>query len=621
MKGLLRGLRSLLTFAVPVSGICAVIDPLSYLGVSVFRVQYLAVALSGLLAIVFLGNVEKDRGNSIKDALFLFLTAAILAGGLYVALFYRNLALTVGLVTPFRVVMGLITVIFVLEAARRTVGLPFVIIALVFICYALLASWFPGPLKTSKVPFSSLMIFLFLDPQGIYGIPFQIAATTVLCFIIFGRFVSAIGIGELFNDLAQSWMGKYRGGAAKVSVFSSSLFGMVSGSAVANVVTTGAFTIPTMIRNGYSPHFAAAVEAVSSTGGQIMPPVMGAAAFLMATFLGIPYHKIAISAFIPALLYYLAVFLQVDLRAGKIGLQGLPSETLPKAWTVLRAKWVLFIPVVLLVVLLFSGKNVEETGLLSSLGCIIVGLLAKGRTNFSLWSAIEALKDSSRVMIEVGITSAASGVIIGVLTITGLGYTFASILVDLAGGIKILLFLLAAITAVVLGMGMTVTAAYLLTVALAAPALIQVGVDPLVAHFFVFYYAVLSFLTPPVCLAVYAAAAIANSKIAATALNAIKLGVVAYIIPFVIAYDPALLLKGDLITILRSIAAAVIGVILLSVALEGFFSFSLSFWKRAIATCGGVLLFVPQLELNLLGLLFGSLIALKLITEKKRREK
>lgn len=620
MQRLLQGLKEGLMVALPTAGLCAILDPLSRLGFSVFRAQYLAVVLSILGALVFVSDSVSQRSSLIGRLCSFMLATAIITGGVYVAIFYPKLLLTVGLVSPVRVVMGLLMVISLLEAARRTVGWAFVIIALVFIAYALLASWVPGPFRGKSVPFGSLMVFLYLDPQGIYGVPFEIAATVVLSFVLFGRFISAIGIGGLFSELANGIMGRFRGGPAKVSVFSSMLFGMISGSAVANVVTTGAFTIPTMIRAGYPPYFAAAVESVSSTGGQIMPPVMGAAAFLMATFLGIPYFKIALSAFLPAFLYYLSVFTQVDFRAARMGLRGLPREMIPRARVLLKDRWFLLIPPLVLVILLFGGWEVEYTGLLSSVACIAIGLILRKKLRFSGKGILTALKDSSGVMIEVGITSAAAGIIIGVLTVTGLGYTFASILVELASGSKFILLLLAAITSAILGMGMTVTAAYLLTVVLAAPALVEMGMDPLVAHFFVFYYAVLSFLTPPVCLAVYAASGLANSKMVTTAFQAMRLGIVAYIVPFVVAYHPALLLKGGPVSVLSYVMPAVLGIFFLSAGLEGYLLAALGPWKRAVMALSGVLLFVPSIEANVVGALCGvPVVALELA--KKRLER
>ncbi len=587
---------------VPIVGILCVLNPFSRLGISLYTGQYLAVVLALLLALVFLDNAKKVKASNVISVI---LTVASLAIGVYVAWQYPRLILTVGLVTPIRALIGTVLVLLVLEAARRVVGHAFLIISVFFIVYALLASKFPGPLKGTDVPPGSLAVFLFLDPQAIYGLPLEIASTTVLCFVLFGQFVSKLGIGEFFSCLAEALMGKYRGGPAKVAVVSSSLFGMISGSAVANVVTTGTFTIPTMIRSGYPPYFAAAVEAVSSTGGQIMPPIMGAAAFLMATFLGIPYPKIALSAFAPALLYYLAVFLQVDLRAGKLGLRGIPKGTGEDFLRLLRDRYFLLIPVITLVVILFGGRRVEESALLSAVVCIAIGFVWQKRLSFSSRSILLSLKDAGSVMVEVGVTSAAAGVIIGVLSMTGLGYNFSSIMVSLAGGNKPILLCLAAATAVILGMGMTVTAAYLLTVALAAPALIQLGLDPLVAHFFVFYYAVLSFLTPPVCLAAYAAAAIANARMSQVALNSMKLGIVAYIVPFVIAYEPYLLLKGDLVRILWGVAMTSIGICLLCMGVERYFMRPLSLWKSVLAIAAGLLLFSTNRVLNLLGICLG----------------
>ena len=310
-----------------------------------------------------------------------------------------------------------------------------------------------------------------------------------------------------------AFMGRFRGGPAKVAVVASSLFGMISGSAVANVATIGVFTIPLMKKAGYKPYFAAAVEAVSSTGGAIMPPIMGAAAFIMATFLGIPYSKVALAAAIPAIFYYVAVFIQVDLRAARENLKGMPKEELPKFWNVLKKNWPFSIPFLVLVYTLFvMWMEAEIAGLISIIVTVLLGFLLRGRTGMDLKKLLWMFRDAGKGLLEVGVTCAGAGLIIGVLSITGLAFMFSAFLISMAKGNVFLLLLLSAIGAGILGCGMPVTAVYLLMVVLTAPALVEMGISPLLAHFFVFYYGVLSFLTPPVCLAAYAAASIAGSN-------------------------------------------------------------------------------------------------------------
>ncbi len=425
----------------------------------------------------------------------------------------------------------------------------------------------------------------------------------MLVFVLFGQTISNVGVSRLFNDMAFSLMGKYRGGPAKVAVFASSLFGMISGSAVANVATIGVFTIPLMKKAGYKPYFAGAVEAVSGTGGQIMPPIMGAAAFLMATFLNTSYTKVALSALIPATLYYLAVFIQVDLRAAKEGLQGLPPAEIPSFRRVLQDNWLFSIPFLVLIYTLFIAWMPEEkAGLISILSAIVLGFLMIKRTHMSLKRVVLIFRDCGRSLLEIGVTSAGAGLIIGILTITGLAFSFSSLLIGLAKGNVFLLLVLSAIVSSILGMGMTVTAAYLLTVMIGAPALIEMGISPLLAHFFIFYFAVLSFLTPPVCLAAYAAASLAGASMTKTAFQAMKLGIAAYIVPFIFAYKPALLLQGGIPEVLEAVIMAIIGISLVAVGIEAFLFRPLVWWKRIILIVGGVIIMIPGLIFDLVGL-------------------
>jgi len=358
-----------------------------------------------------------------------------------------------------------------------------------------------------------------------------------------------------------------------------------------------------MKKTGYKAYFAGAVEAVSSTGGQIMPPIMGAAAFIMATFIGVPYATIALSALVPAILYYLAVFIQIDLRAAKDGLTGLPKKELPILRQVFKENWPFIIPFLVLVyTLFFMWMEAETAGLVSALVTVIIGFVWVKRTGFTLGKIVKIFRDSGRALLEVGIAAAGAGIIIGVLSVTGLSFTFSSILVHLAGGNMLLLFLLAAIGATILGMGMTVTASYLLMVILAAPALVTMGVPPLLAHFFVFYYGVLSFLTPPVCIAAFAAASIAGANMLKTAVQAMKLGIAAYLVPFFFIYRPSLLLIGTPEKIIEAIIVATIGVSFFSIGLEGFLFRNLQPWKRILIIVGGLFLFSPGLITDLIGL-------------------
>ncbi len=590
---------------IPITALVFLLRIPYYLGFDLYLQQYFGLVFGLITASVFVSFPFRKKRKSYSVAWYdLALSLVALAAGLYITINYKVLAVESGVITPIRVALGASAVLLTIESARRVVGWAFVIIILVFLFYALFSSMLPGDLAMDSIPWDSLACYLYLDPQGILGIPLKVAVTIVLVFIIFGQVMQVIGGGKIFMDLSFAVMGKYRGGPAKVAIIGSSLFGSISGSAVANVATTGVFTIPMMKRAGYKPYFAAAVESVASTGGQLMPPIMGAAAFLMATFLGLPYSTIALSALIPALLYYIAVFIQVDLRASRENLHGLPSDQLPRLIMVLKEGWAFLIPFLLLIIFLFVIRlEPEDSGIITGGLALVLGVLMKRRSGLTLEKFIALFSNTGRAMLEVGVTSAGAGIIIGVLSITGLGFIFSNLLVSLAHGNVFLLLVMAAIGAVILGMGMTVTAAYLLMVVLIAPALMDSGISGLLAHFFVFYFAVLSFLTPPVCLAAYAAASIAKSQMLKTALQAMRLGISAYIVPFIIAYRPSLLLDGSPTQVVTSVSGALIGVALLSVGMEGYIFRVLGWPKRMLLILGGGLIMVPDLISDAIGLL------------------
>ena len=604
LKGTSKIYADLLFALIPIIGIMGVVNLPSYFGISLHLQQYMGF-IFGLLIASCLVIVPAKRGLSVDRLPWydLILSVISLIAGLYIALNYKMIAVDIGLLMPERVVLGSFAVLLTLEASRRVVGLPFIGIILFFILYALFASHFPGGLRTRSISFQNLATFLYLDPQGILGSALEVATTIVLIFVFFGQTISTVGISKLFNELAIALMGRFRGGPAKVAVVASSLFGMISGSAVANVATIGVFTIPLMKKAGYKPYFAAAVEAVSSTGGAIMPPIMGAAAFIMATFLGIPYSKVALAAAIPAIFYYVAVFIQVDLRAARENLGGMPKDELPRFWNVLRKNWPFSIPFLVLVYTLFViWMEAEIAGLISIVVTVLLGFLMKKQTGIDIRKLLGMFRDAGKGLLEVGVTCAGAGVIIGVLSITGLAFMFSAFLIGMAKGSVFLLLLLTAVGASILGCGMPVTAVYLLMVVLAAPALVEVGISPLLAHFFVFYYGVLSFLTPPVCLAAYAAASIAGSNMAQTGFQAMRLGVAAYLVPFIFAYRPGLILEGNIAQIIQACAATGIAISLIAIGLEGFLFRPLHPWKRIGLFMAGLLLMAPGALTDIAGI-------------------
>ncbi|OGP65910.1 MAG: hypothetical protein A2169_14605 [Deltaproteobacteria bacterium RBG_13_47_9] len=606
LSGILGYWEDILLILVPAIGVISILNLPLYFGLSFYIQQYLAIFFGLIMALVFIlvpfkKGVPMDR-LPWYDFIFSMLGLVV---GLYLAIYYKEIVVELGLLVPQRIVLGTIAIVFVLEASRRLLGWPFLTIVLLFIFYALFSFLFPGGLYGRGVSWSRLATFLYLDPQGILGIAIEVSATIVFAFVFFGQALFKTGGGQFFTESAMSLMGRYRGGPAKVAILASSLFGTMSGSAVANVVTTGSVTIPLMKKTGYPPYFAGAVEATASCGGQIMPPIMGAAAFIMATFLGIPYVKIAISATIPAILYYLAVFIQVDLEAAKNGLKGLPSDMLPKLRVVFRKGWPFFIPLSVLIYSLFIWMlDADKAGLYAVASVFLIGFFLKeNRLSFKRMMAI--FKETGEGMLEIGVISAAAGLIIGITSLTGLGFTFSQTLVSLSGGSTIILLILAAIGAIILGMGMTVTAAYIFMVILIAPALTQLGMAPLNAHLFVFYFAVMSFLTPPICLAVYAAASLAGADMMKTAFQAIKLGIAAYIIPFLFAYHPSLLLQGNILEIIHAVLTAVIGISLIAIGAEGFLFRKLNWVKRVFLILGGLGCMIPGWSSDVIGLVIG----------------
>ena len=606
----LRIVADILLVLIPITAIIGILDLPSYFGFSFFLEQYVGLIVGFILAATFLlipATKGKD-GVPFYDLIFALISLII---GLYVCINYKQISIDIAILKTERIILGTLAVLLLVEAARRHVGIVFVILAFSVIAYALLAAYFPYGLKTKSIPFPNLMTYLYLDSNGIFGVPIVIGTTLVLVFIFFGTVINSIGVDKLFNDLALCVMGRYRGGPAKASVFASSLFGMISGSAVANVVTTGSFTIPLMKRMGFKASFAGAVEAVSSTGGLIMPPIMGAAAFLMATYIGIPYREVAIAAFVPAVLYYFAVFVQVDSRAAKDGLRGLERSEIPKFRDVIKTNWPFTLPFLVLgYTLFFLWMEPETSGLISIAASLILAFIIRKRTGITLKKILVMLRSVGMGVLEIGVTCGVAGIIIGGLSITGLGFSFSTLLVNLAQGNLFLLLLLSAIGASILGMGMTVTASYLLIAAVAAPALQNVGISPLLAHFFVFYYGVLSFLTPPVCLACYAAASIAGTKMLETAFQAMKLAIVAYLVPFIFAYKPALLLQGSIVDVVEGIFFAIVGVYLLARALEGYLFRRLGLIQRILLIIGGVITMVPGYTFDLVGILISLPIVL-----------
>ncbi len=579
-----------------------------------FKEQYLGLFLALALGAVFVA--VRAHGAAPADRVPWYdwiLAAAGAAVGAYVAVLYPTIAYQLGVLTWDKVGLGALAVLVVLEATRRLVGWVMVVLGGVFILYAKFAYLAPGLLSGKGSSWERIAVYLYLDGNSLLGLPLSVTAGMVVAFILFGQLLYAVGGDRFLTDLALAVMGRYRGGPAKVSVVGSCLFGTVSGSAVSNVVVDGPITIPMMKRTGYRPHVAAAIEAVASTGGQIMPPVMGVAAFLIAEFLSLPYSEVALAAVIPAFLYYLALFVQVDLEAARHGLHGLPAEQLPRLRAVVRRGWGFLVPLaVLLYTLMIALWEAGRAGMAAVIATVVVGLLQR-RDRLTPARIAAAFVQTGRVLLDIVAITAVAGFVIGGLQLSGLGFKLSVLLVDVAGGSSLALLVLAAAVCIVLGMGMPTSIIYVMLAVLVGPALVRLGVSPLGAHLFLFYFGMLSMITPPVCLATYAAASIGGADFMRTGWTGMRLGIVAYVVPFVFAYHPALLMKGAPLDVALAAATAAVGVVLLGIGCAGHLFRPLGWARRGWAALAGLLLIPPPssglwLAANVVGLALGLLL-------------
>lgn len=501
-----------------------------------------------------------------------------------------------------------VAIFIVLEATRRVLGWGLQVTALAFLAY---------PLFFTNVKIPVLLEQLYLSTEGIFGSTLGVSASYVMLFVIFGAFMEKSGTGKLFMDFALSIAGHTAGGPGKVSVISSSLFGTVSGSAVANVMVDGPMTIPLMKRSGFKPSFAAAVEATASTGGQIMPPVMGAGAFVMAEFLAVPYAQVALWALIPAILYYVAVFFAVHFEARRHGLHGVPKNELPKFKSVMRERGHLFLPIAVILGGLLLGYSAPLCALVATIMCLPTAMLRKSTRDEIHWRQIpEALEEGAKNSLSVAIACAAAGIVIGAVTITGMGITFTQIVVEMADNSLVLALVLTALASLILGLGLPTTPAYIVTVALMVPALVKLGAPLPAAHMFAFYFAILSAITPPVALAVFAAAALAKTDQWTAGWAAMRVGAAGFIVPFMFIYEPALLMINgwaEWHISLFACISAVLGCMCLASGFHGYLLANSRMWERAVLIAAALLLIVPELISSLIGLvLLGIIMAVQM---------
>lgn len=555
----------------------------------------------GFLLIFLLYPARKSWSRTSMHPLDVLFALVGAASALYIVVNYQELVLRAGMNNETDFIVGVVGTLMVFEAARRVVGWPMITVAFVFIAYAFFGPYIPGIMAHRGVQVQELFDHLFFTTEGIFGTPMGVSSTFIYLFILFGSYLEATGLGKFFIDLANAIAGWAAGGPAKVAVLSSGLMGTVSGSSVGNVAGTGAFTIPMMKKLGYRPAFAGAVEAAASTGGQLMPPVMGAAAFLIAEFVGVPYFDVVKGAVIPALLYYIGVWLGVHYEAKKYGLKGTPREELPKFGPLFMEKGHLAIPLAVIVYLLVSGYTPMRAALAAIALSIICACLRKS-TRIGFKEIINGLIDGSKGVLGVLIACATAGIIIGVVTKTGVGLKVATALLDLSGGQLLPAMFFTMITSLILGMGVPTTANYVITSTIAAPALVQMNVPVLAAHMFAFYFGIVADVTPPVALAAYAGAGIAGANPMRCGVIAAKLAIAAFIVPYIFVLAPELLMiNATPLTITYSALTAIIGMWGVSMAMIGFCQNMLNTLQRVLFMAGGICMIIPGHITDLVG--------------------
>ena len=585
------------------------------------------IHISFVVSLVFIFYNWKKLDNHTKDFeipyldLIFFILTVITA--LYLPLLPPEiLAARVGNPTNVEIFMGSILIVLTLEAARRSIGFTLPLICLFFIFFAIFGPYFPGALKHGGTSWVGFVNHIYITNQGIYGIAVGVMAQYVFLFILFGVLATRIGLGQLFIDIAMVIAGKYSGGPAKVAIFSSAFLGTISGSSIANTVTTGSLTIPAMKKVGYPPHFSGAVEATASTGGQITPPILGAAAFIMVEYLEVPLRDILAAALIPALLHYFGIFIMVHLEAKKLGLRGLRENEVPKFISIIKDNWLSLAPLILLVYLILIGRTPDYAAVNAIIACVVIGFIKK-KNRLTFKDLLDCLSVGAKNTLAVGAAAASIGIIVGVVTLTGVGFRLGYVVIQTAGDIggfflnfipfnlfsieDLTLFfslLLIAISCIFMGTGVPTTATYIILVAVAAPALTQLNIEPIVSHFFVFYYGVLADITPPVALAAYAAAGIAGSNPFKTGNTAFRLGIAKALVPFVFVYSPSLLLVAqgfDLYIFFETLISAMIGIGLIGVSFAGHWVKTVPLFHRWYLGIVSLLFIAPGIQSSLIG--------------------
>ncbi len=571
--------------------------------------------LLGSIIFLYFPALKKSPRHkpTVVDILLVLATIVI---GMYVILNFDAIAGRAGAPVTADIVLGALLVLIVLEAGRRTVGWPIVVIAVLFLIYAYFGQAMPGLLMHRGYSIARIFPFLYLTDAGIFGIPLGVSSRFILLFIIFGAFLDKAGAGIFFRDLSLALTGRYVGGPGKSAILFSGFIGSITGSSTANVVTTGTFTIPLMKKLGYKPAFAGGVEADASTGGQILPPVMGAAAFVMAEYIGVPYVTVMVAAIVPALLYFITTFFMVHYRALKENLLPVPKEDLPDLWQVLKDGFYYFTPLIILVTLLVMRLSPSRAVFFALLATIALSWI-KADTRMGLREIYEALLSGVQKALEVVAACAVAGIIIGMVTMTGLGLKFSTLIELLAGGNLLAGLFYTVIASLILGIGVPTTAKYIILATLVAPALVTLGAPLLASHLFILYFGTDADITPPVGLAAYAAAGIAGAHPLHTGIEAFKMGITAYIVPFAFILGPALILQAPLHEIIIACATAFIACAGLGAAMQGYFVRKMPWWHRIILFVGSVMLMETTWSWDLIGLaLLGGVFMIEYLAER-----
>jgi TRAP transporter 4TM/12TM fusion protein len=613
-----NGFIAVLAVVLTVAAIAWAADVFRMVGLLLYTEQFLSGMLAIAVPLVFLSLRAKKLP---KDApiqpipWYDFVFAAIgFISAVYMAIRYPQLAELVALAPLEGLIPAIIMVALLVEGLRRTVGTALTVLVVFFIGVGLFGHLLPGKLAGRQMLWQDLFYYLAWDPTSILGVPMKIVTSIVMAFVFFGQVLTKSGGSTFFTEISMVLVGRFRGGQAKIAVTASGFFGSISGSVVSNVVTTGVITIPMMRNAGYRGVQAGAIEAVASTGGQLMPPIMGAAAFLMAEFLEIPYKEVVVAALIPAILYYVALFILADLEAARTNIKPVDASEIPKLKDVLKSGWYFPIPFIVLITALFGfNYSPEMSALLSVLAIIITSMIFgyKGK-RLSIRDLLDSIRQTGHAVLDIIMIAAAAGIVIGTLNVTGVGFGMSLMLVELGGTNIFLLLLISGFVCILLGMGMPTVAVYLMLATLVAPALIEVGIKPMAAHLFILYFGMMSMITPPVAIAAFAAASLTGKDPMATGFAAMRFGWFAYLVPFLFVATPELLMEGDAVSIALVTGKTILGIWFVSAAVMGYLIRHINLGMRILMALAGAAMFVPDgiLEIGvpipLIGLIVGG---------------